>query len=114
MNFWSTVIPFLGSVFTAYIAYLAATKAKTIDSTSTPYDKVITRVNELEEDIKTVRRQLNVVVIDRDTLARFIYNLYEWERRGRSFDRPTMPLHLRDAFKAAGVPWPHCDKEGNK
>lgn len=106
MDWGLTILSVAGSTVIGWISYLAATKARRIDSTASPYDQVVDRVGELETGMRTIQQQMNLVVVDRDAMARYIYDLAEWERRGRDLARPTMPLHLKDAFKAAGVPWP--------
>ena len=69
---------------------------------------------ELRAEQADQRRQLNLVVTDRDNLVLYVYRLYGWAERVQSGEAPPpmaplIPIHLRDAFRAAGVPWPSAD-----
>lgn len=69
---------------------------------------------ELRAEQDDQRRQLNLVVTDRDNLVLYVYRLYGWAQRVQSGEAPPpmaplIPIHLMDAFHAAGVPWPNAD-----
>lgn len=68
-------------------------------------------VHAQRDELRVQRRQINLVVTDRDDLARYLHQVMRWIRGGAAPPAPPIPAHLRDAFQAAGVPWPGEEPE---
>lgn len=104
----------LGAVVGIIIAVVGAIGSWVIAKASakaSPYELLAKRIVDVETELITIRKQLNLVVVDRDAMALYIYERKQWERRGRTPPEPSISLHLEAAFNAAGVPWPGSAEE---